>query len=94
MMTLRPKVAVSSHYAGWMCIHDREGAWNSDTGNGYHGGLQMSYGWAGRVGDAAMLSPDQQIAVADAEARVHGYDDGWMRSQWPNTYPPCAGYFH
>src|SRR5262245_19100245 len=30
-------------YAKWECIHNGEGAWNSNTGNGYHGGLQMDY---------------------------------------------------
>lgn len=99
MAVLHPAgVAVSSSYpsheAGWECIHSREGAWDADTGNGYHGGLQMSYGWAGRVGDAAQLSPSEQMAIADAEAREHGYSYGWMASQWPNTFPPCAGYFN
>jgi len=83
----------SSHYTGWMCIHAREGSWNAQTGNGYYGGLQMTYGWAGRVGNAALMSPDAQIAAADAEAREHGYSYGWMSSQWPNTFPPCSGYF-
>lgn len=92
-MTALHPVAVSSHYGGWMCIHSGEGAWDSQTGNGYYGGLQMSYGWAGRVANAALLSANEQIAVADEVAREHGYNDGWMRHQWPNTYPPCAGYF-
>ena len=90
---MRPRVAVSSHLQGWICIHSREGAWNAQTGNGYYGGLQMTYGWAGRVVNAALLSPSQQIAAADAEAREHSYDYYWMQHQWPNTFPPCAGYF-
>jgi len=32
-------------YAKWRCIHEHEGAWNSDTGNGYWGGLQMDWGF-------------------------------------------------
>jgi hypothetical protein len=90
---MRPRVVgASSHWQGWLCIHSREGAWN-DEGAPYYGGLQMSYGWMGRVGDAAQLSPSQQIAAADAEARNHGYNYAWMQGQWPNTFPPCAGYF-
>ncbi|MDX6451610.1 MAG: Transglycosylase-like domain [Gaiellaceae bacterium] len=81
------------HRAGWVCIHSGEAAWNADTGNGFYGGLQMSYGWAGRVRNAAVLTPAEQMAVAEAEAAEHGWGDGWMRSQWPNTYPRCAGLF-
>jgi hypothetical protein len=92
-VAMAPRVAVSSHLLGWICIHEREGAWNAQTGNGYYGGLQMTYGWAGRVANAALLSPSDQIAAADAEAREHGYNYAWMAGQWPNTFPPCAGYF-
>ena len=33
------------HKSGWLCIHRYEGAWNSATGNGYYGGLQMDVGF-------------------------------------------------
>jgi hypothetical protein len=89
---LRPRPQFVGHLQGWLCIHSREGAWN-DEGAPYYGGLQMTYGWAGRVTDAALLSPGQQIAVAEAEAAEHGWSWSWMRSQWPNTFPPCAGLF-
>lgn len=26
----------------WSCIHEHEGAWTANTGNGYYGGLQMT----------------------------------------------------
>lgn len=81
------------HLSGWICIHQREGAWDADTGNNYYGGLQMTYGWAGRVTNAALLSPGQQIAAAEAEASEHGWSYSWMQSQWPRTFPPCAGLF-
>ncbi len=29
-------------YTAALCIHSREGAWNSNTGNGYFGGLQFT----------------------------------------------------
>jgi hypothetical protein len=76
------------------CIHNREAAaWSANTGNGYYGGLQLSYGWAGRVRNAALLTPAEQIAVAEAEAARHRWSEPWMRGQWPNTYPPCARLF-
>jgi hypothetical protein len=89
---LTPK-PVLGHVQGWLCIHSKEGAWDAQTGNGYYGGLQMSYGWAGRVTNAALLSAAQQIAEAEAEAAEHGWSYDWMRGQWPNTFPPCSGYF-
>lgn len=32
-------------YEKWRCIHEHEGAWTSNTGNGYWGGLQMDWGF-------------------------------------------------
>jgi hypothetical protein len=32
-------------YEKWRCIHEHEGAWDSNTGNGYWGGLQMDWGF-------------------------------------------------
>ncbi len=29
-------------YEQWRCIHEHEGAWDANTGNGYYGGLQMT----------------------------------------------------
>jgi hypothetical protein len=37
-------------YEKWRCIHEHEGAWNSNTGNGYWGGLQMDMGFQGTYG--------------------------------------------
>lgn len=82
-----------SHQAGWLCIHSREGAWNANTGNGYYGGLQMTYGWMGQVTRADLLTPMQQMAAAEGGYWKSGYSDAWMRGQWPNTYPPCAHLF-
>jgi hypothetical protein len=91
---LRPPPAPQlGHLAGWICIHSREGAWNAQTGNGFYGGLQMTYGWAGRVANAALLSPSAQIAAAENEASRHGWSYSWMSGQWPNTFPPCAALF-
>jgi hypothetical protein len=83
-----------SHLAGWLCIHSREGAWDANTGNGYYGGLQMSYGWLGLIaGRASDLSPLQQMAAAEGGYNQSRNSHAWLAGQWPNTYPPCAGYF-
>lgn len=90
---LRPRPTLS-HLAGWLCIHSREGAWNANTGNGYYGGLQMTYGWLGYIsGRASDMSPMAQMAAAEGGYQMSGYSDAWMRGQWPNTYPPCAHLF-
>jgi len=60
------------------------GNWSADTGNGFYGGLQFKPStWAanGGVGDPAMASRDQQIAVAN---RV-------LATQGPGAWPKCGG---
>lgn len=84
--------ATPAHMAGWLCIHSREGSW-TDEGAPYYGGLQMTYGWMGAVGDAAQLSPLDQMWAAERVSARYGFSSAWMSSQWPMTYPPCAGYF-
>jgi hypothetical protein len=87
---LRPVIA---HLALWMCIHRREaGSWyDEDSGhNGHYGGLQMSYGWDGLVGDAARLSPYEQMFVAETGYRQHGYSRSWLLGQW--DHPQCLAY--
>lgn len=88
-----PKPAPVNNVAGWLCVHSGEADWGAQTGNKYYGGLQMTYGWMGLVSNAALLSPSQQMAAAETGYRLSGYSDAWMRQQWPNTYPPCAGLF-
>ena len=86
---LRP--AVTGHTSLWMCIHSREGAWNANTGNGFYGGLQMTYGWLGLIaGRASDLSPSAQMAAAERGYRQSGYSTAWLYGQWPNTAPPCT----
>ncbi len=88
LATVHPAIA---HLALWICIHNGEGAWDSSTGNGYYGGLQMSYGWGGLVTDAAQLSPYEQMRAAETGYRTSGYSTRWLEGQWPNTSPPCLG---
>lgn len=75
--------------SAFMCIHHYEGAWNSNTGNGYYGGLQ--FGWSewqrfgGRYASRADLAtPAQQIAAGIAYYNVSGF------SPWPNTAAACG----
>ncbi len=82
------------HLREWTCIHEREGAWNANTGNGYHGGLQMdssfmrTYG-ADMIrkygGGAELWTPRDQMIVAE---RAH--DAGRGFHPWPNTARACG----
>lgn len=82
-----------AHYQLWMCIHNREGAWYDDTGNGYFNGLQMSYGWLGIVpGNPDNYTPIQIMTYAETGYRQSGYSRAWLEGQWPNTSPPCLQY--
>lgn len=84
------------HEKGWNCIHSREGSW-ADDGAPYWGGLQMSYNWmrslGGINGQANWYSPLTQMWAAERVSRRYNFAYSWMKGQWPNTYPPCAGYF-
>lgn len=78
--------------AGLICIHTHEGAWDAETGNGYHGGLQMdesfesTYGWAfyRRWGHASRWPAWAQLWAGYRAYRVRGY------SPWPNTGRICG----
>jgi hypothetical protein len=81
------------HQSAWLCIHHYEGAWNSHTGNGYYGGLQMdvgfmrTYAWPRllRRGTADRWSPLQQMWVAERALRA-----GRGFYPWPNTARVCG----
>jgi hypothetical protein len=93
LLVQNPYAGLPPHAQGWLCIHNLEGAWNAQTGNGYYGGLQMTYGWMGLVQNAALMSPSAQMWAAETGLKANGYSSSWLAGQWPNTYPPCAGYF-
>ena len=94
-----------SHRVGWECIHSREGDWQ-DGGWPFWGGLQMGSwflstymginspsGVSGPNGWYNAPSPEQQMRAAENGYKRSGYSSSWLASQWPNTYPPCTGYF-
>jgi transglycosylase-like protein len=77
----------------WECIHRGEGAWNSNTGNGYYGGLQMDIGFQRTYapnfllhkGTADRWTRLEQIWVAE-RARKSGR--GFY--PWPTTARACG----
>jgi Transglycosylase-like domain len=78
----------------WICIHNHEGAWNANTGNGYYGGLQMDITFQNAYGRdmirkyggyAHTWSPRDQMIVAE---RAH--DSGRGFGPWPNTGRMCG----
>jgi hypothetical protein len=73
----------------FQCIHSYEGAWSSNTGNGYWGGLQFgSREWQRFGGQFAtradLASPSQQIAAGISYYAVSGF------APWPNTARMCG----
>jgi Transglycosylase-like domain len=90
----RAKLApVYTDLEAWLCIHRGEGAWTSNTGNGFYGGLQMDLGFQETYGPellrakgtADRWTPAEQIMVA-RRAR----DSGRGYGPWPNTARVCG----
>lgn len=81
------------HEAAWLCIHGHEGPWGANTGNGYHGGLQMDISFQrtyGRYllrakGYAHRWTPIEQMWVAE-----RAYRSGRGFYPWPNTARRCG----
>jgi hypothetical protein len=75
-----------------LCIHSHEGAWNSDTGNGYYGGLQMDYNFMEAYGGSFLRrwgTADNWPVWAQMQAgRLGYYARGWY--PWPNTAWLCG----
>lgn len=75
-----------------LCVHKYEGAWNANTGNGYHGGLQMdwsfmrNYGpWTLRhLGGAENWPIRTQLLIAYRGWRHQGW------GAWPNSARMCG----
>jgi hypothetical protein len=79
-------------YEKWRCIHEHEGAWNANTGNGYYGGLQMDYSFMQthgpqflrRWGTADKWPVWAQLAAAEDAYSTRGF------GPWPNTRIACG----
>ncbi len=77
-------------YRGAMCVHSHEGAWDSNTGNGYYGGFQylpstwINSGGGQYASRADLATPHEQLLVTWHVTR----SSGW--GQWPNTARMCG----
>jgi hypothetical protein len=75
------------------CIHAYEGAWTSNTGNGYYGGLQMDLAFQ-RLYGAEFLrrwgTADNWPAWAQLSAAVSAYRAGRGFWPWPNSARICG----
>ena len=78
--------------SGAACVKSQEGAWTSNTGNGYYGGFQAdmdfqrAYGaeYLKRKGTANNWLPIEQIHMAYRGWRARGWHP------WPNTARECG----
>jgi len=82
------------HYSEWVCIsgHESHGKWDTSTGNGYYGGLQMDRGFQQTYapslyrtkGTADRWTPEEQMVAAEGAWRGRGF------TPWPNTARMCG----
>jgi hypothetical protein len=87
------QVATSPLASAFMCIHRYEGAWDSNTGNGYYGGLQMDWSFMRAYGGdflARWGTADAWPAWAQIEAATRAHRSGRGFSPWPNTARACG----
>lgn len=82
----------SSTYAKWSCIHGGEGAWNSNTGNGYYGGLQMDISFQRSYGPEFLRFgyADEWPVWSQLIAAERAYYSGRGFYPWPNTARACG----
>jgi Transglycosylase-like domain len=79
-------------YEKWRCIHEHEGAWNANTGNGYYGGLQMDMGFQRAYGPEHMDrwgTADHWPVWAQLQAAERAYASRGF-GPWPNTARMCG----
>jgi hypothetical protein len=77
----------------FMCIHRFEGAWNSNTGNGYYGGLQLDLGFQSSYGPEFLDrwgTADRWPVWAQLQVAVRAYRAGRGFGPWPNTARVCG----
>jgi hypothetical protein len=77
----------------FVCIHGGEGAWTANTGNGYYGGLQLSYGFMRSYGSDFLRrwgTADRWPPWAQIAASVRAYRAGRGFLPWPNTARACG----
>jgi hypothetical protein len=75
------------------CIHRYEGAWTSNTGNGYYGGLQMDISFQRRYGGDYLTrygTADAWPVWAQLQAAARAYASGRGFEPWPSTARACG----
>jgi hypothetical protein len=79
--------------SAFLCIHHYEGAWTSNTGNGYYGGLQMDARFQGLYGADYVQrwgTADRWPAWAQLQAAARAYRSGRGFYPWPRTARACG----
>lgn len=76
--------------SGAKCVHEHEGAWTSNTGNGYYGGFQADLSFAASYGSEYYPpTPDQWTPLQQIHMAYRGWlARGWY--PWPNTARMCG----
>ena len=76
--------------SGAKCVHEHEGAWTSNTGNGYYGGFQADLSFASTYGpEYYPPTPDQWTPLQQIHMAYRGWlARGWY--PWPNTARACG----
>jgi len=75
------------------CIHKYEGTWDSNTGNGYYGGLQMDSTFQSTYGGEYVKrwgTADNWPIWAQFDAAIKAYKRGRGFYPWPNTARICG----
>jgi hypothetical protein len=85
------------HRAGWLCIHRHERdpaqGWQTRTGNGYYGGLQMDLGFQRAYGPELLRTKgtaDRWSAVEQMWVAERAHRSGRGFYPWPNTARACG----
>jgi hypothetical protein len=79
--------------SAFLCIHRYEGAWDSNTGNGYYGGLQMDRRFQSLYGPeyvARWGTADNWPVWAQLQVAIRAYQSGRGFYPWPNTARACG----
>jgi hypothetical protein len=77
----------------FLCIHRYEGAWDSNTGNGYYGGLQMDERFMSLYGPRFFRrwgTADNWPVWAQLETAARAHESGLGFTPWPNTAHVCG----
>ncbi|CAN5177619.1 hypothetical protein BH18ACT12_BH18ACT12_05510 [soil metagenome] len=81
------------HKSQWLCIHRYEGAWTSNTGNGYYGGLQMDVSFQRAYAPGLLRrkgTADRWTALEQMWAAERSHRSGRGFYPWPNTARYCG----